>query len=116
MRETCPEINWEKGIELVGDEALYLELLSDYEAIIRKYLMEIRSAIGNSDHETVLMRSHAIKGSSGNLALTCVYETAAALEKAARNNCVDEFPHLFDKLHDAFDRTCKLIAKQLDGS
>jgi HPt (histidine-containing phosphotransfer) domain-containing protein len=114
MREVCPEINWQLGIDLVGDEALFYDLLKDYREIAGGYLQAIRTAIDTGDEETVHLRSHSIKGSSANLALPLVSEKAALLEKAARDHRTSEYPMLFDDLLIIFNRTCAMITAELD--
>jgi HPt (histidine-containing phosphotransfer) domain-containing protein len=115
MREQCPEINWERGIALVGDEDLYLELLQDYEGVISKALEDIQNAIACRDTDTVLMKSHGIKGSSGNLALPRVAECAACMEKAARENLTGEFPDMFVRLREAIGQVCTILRREFDS-
>ena len=64
-----------------------------YDAIVlvfykeaRERLIGISKAIEANDLKEVALGAHALKGSSGNLRLTLIHETAKALEMAAQSN------------------------------
>ena len=62
------------------------ELLELYVAATASDLERLREAIGNNDANIVHERAHSIKGASGNLGLTELYELAKEIDELARAN------------------------------
>ena len=51
------------------------------------------SALAASDADGVRRHAHAIKGSAGNIAALRMHDTAAMMEKAAKEGDLTEAPH-----------------------
>ncbi len=74
----------EEYIELIG---LFLET-SDTD------ITGMEKAAIAHDYGTLIERSHSLKGSSGNLGLTEIYEKAKQIEMNARANSLEGFDNL----------------------
>ena len=68
------------------------EFLQIVELFIEKStsdLSELETAIDKGDIQQVVQSSHSIKGASGNLGFTDIYEVAGGVERKARENSLD---------------------------
>jgi HPt (histidine-containing phosphotransfer) domain-containing protein len=74
----------EEYIELIG---LFLET-SDTD------IGGMERAAAAHDYTTLIERSHSLKGSSGNLGLTEIYEKAKQIEANARTNNLEGFDNM----------------------
>lgn len=55
-----------------GNEALYIRLLGTFTKTLEAYIVPVD--FNGDDYEEIAERAHAIKGTSGNLSITPVYE------------------------------------------
>ena len=67
--------------------------LDEYEELIELFietggndLKGLEDALMNNNAQTVVERSHSLKGASGNLGLTQIYEKAKEIENWSRDN------------------------------
>ena len=81
------------------------ELLDLYVKTTSAELKELKAALASNNAEKVHKNSHSIKGSSGNLGLTDLFELARKIDDRARENILDgiepivnEFSKTFEKL------------------
>lgn len=79
-----PVLVEEEGVDLVGDREIYYELIGEFLSLSEKQVEELQKAVETGDYETIILRSHSIKGSSANLSLKRVNRIAAAIEKHSR--------------------------------
>ena len=89
------------------------ELLELYVAATASDLERLREAIGTNDANIVHERAHSIKGASGNLGLTELYELAKEMDDLARaNNLADleticnDFDYKFQQLTQEVASNC----------
>jgi HPt (histidine-containing phosphotransfer) domain-containing protein len=96
-------IDMDSVLERVGgDESFFRELLDIYiEDFIEKYA-QLEKAISESDATNIREIGHSLKGSSGNLSLTGLYETAYGIELSGRDNDIDTAKMLFKQLKEEF--------------
>ncbi len=87
-----------------GDESFFQELLDIYvDDFVEKYV-SLENAIGQSDFNTIKEIGHSLKGSSGNLSLTSLHETAYGIELAGREYDIEQAKLTFAKLHEEFKK------------
>lgn len=98
-------IDMESVLERVGgDESFLRELLDIYvEDFIEKY-GQLEQAISERDANNIREIGHSLKGSSGNLSLTELHETAYGIESSGRENDIDKAKLLFTRLKEEFKR------------
>jgi HPt (histidine-containing phosphotransfer) domain-containing protein len=89
--------------ELGLDEDEYQELLELFIETTETDTSKLREGIKKNDPEITEKAAHSIKGSSGNLGLTEIYEISSKLVETARSG----------ELH-GLDKTLKLLEKQLE--
>lgn len=83
-------IDVELGLSKVaGNKELYIRLLNKFLQNNKKTIDDIGKAIAQSDYECIKQISHTIKGVSGNLGMTGLFESSSTLEKAAKDSRVD---------------------------
>ena len=71
------------------DEDEFLELVELFLEIGATDLGQLEMAVQKEDIEEVVKSSHSIKGASGNLGFTEIYEVAKGVEFNARQNNLD---------------------------
>ena len=67
----------------------YLELIELFIETGSNDLKGIEDAMAKNDVQAVVERSHSLKGASGNLGITEIYERAKNIESRARENNLD---------------------------
>ena len=70
---------------LLGDRALYAQVLSRFRDDYRHSVAPVRGAIGNGDLELAERLAHTLKGAAGLIGAPSLYLQASLLELALRN-------------------------------
>jgi HPt (histidine-containing phosphotransfer) domain-containing protein len=98
-------IDMDSVLERVGgDESFLRELLDIYiEDFIDKYA-QLEKAISENDSNNIREIGHSLKGSSGNLSLTGLHETAYGIELSGKDNDVERAKALFTQLREEFKK------------
>jgi signal transduction histidine kinase/DNA-binding response OmpR family regulator/HPt (histidine-containing phosphotransfer) domain-containing protein len=78
---------------VLGDREVYLDLLARFKAHCEKSLAE-NACFRDEDADPLLRLSHALKGVAGAVGATEARDAAAALEKAALEGRLEQFPDL----------------------
>lgn len=66
-------VNVQEGLDrLGGNEALYTKLLGSFIKSMETH--SVRPDFDENDYDEIIEKTHAIKGTSGNLSLTPIYE------------------------------------------
>ena len=87
-----------------GDEAFLRELLDIYvEDFIEKY-PQLEQAISQGDFNNIKEIGHSLKGSSGNLSLTGLFETAYGIELSGKENDIERAKLYFIRLKMEFKK------------
>ena len=95
-------IDIEQGLSRVrGNKSLYKRMLSMF--IESKEISEFEKQINNGESEEASKTAHAIKGISGNLALSVLFDLSSDLVEELRNGVIDE-KNIAD-YHDALEKT-----------
>lgn len=71
---------------LQGDKSYYLKLLQLFKESQEGKAQEIIAGLEKMDYDTVKMIVHALKGVSGNLGASRIYDLTAEIEKMGREN------------------------------
>jgi HPt (histidine-containing phosphotransfer) domain-containing protein len=100
---------------LDGDQELLRELLVMFREDVRINLEKTRSAIGTGDYEGLSRTAHTMKGMLRNLSMGAAAETAAALEKASRENREGDSRELLEKLVKELEGILPEVEAQLAG-
>ena len=98
-------IDMEAVLERVGgDESFLHELIDIYiDDFIEKYF-QLEQAIEQGDFNNIKEIGHSLKGSSGNLSLTALHETAFGIEASGRDNDIEQARLLFVRLKEEFKK------------
>ena len=84
--EPLPGINIQTGLtRLTGDTSLYRNLLKRFAGNQADTAIKIHQALITKDIKTAQRLAHTIKGVSGNISATLVFESATHLDDALRN-------------------------------
>jgi HPt (histidine-containing phosphotransfer) domain-containing protein len=104
LRNAGP-IDMDSVLERVGgDESFLRELLDIYiEDFIEKYAL-LEQAISQGDFNNIKEIGHSLKGSSGNLSLNGLQETAYGIEQSGKENDLDQARLFFIRLKEEFKK------------
>jgi histidine phosphotransfer protein HptB len=72
----------------------YIELIELFLETADTDINRMEKAAAANDFTTLVERSHSLKGSSGNLGLTEIYEKAKQIETNARDASIEGFDNL----------------------
>jgi two-component system sensor histidine kinase/response regulator len=88
IKESIKSFSQCTGIEIEDVK----EIFDEFVVMLPKMLQDMKYAISTSDFEELKGLAHQLKGSSGNLMFTSIYEIVKAIEKEAVNkdsmNCL----------------------------
>jgi HPt (histidine-containing phosphotransfer) domain-containing protein len=106
-------IDMESVLERVGgDESFLRELLDIYvEDFIEKYT-QLEQAVSQGDFNNIKEIGHSLKGSSGNLSLPGLHETAYAIELSGRNNDIEQAKLHFSRLKGEFKKLKDILPQE----
>ena len=98
-------IDMDSVLERVGgDESFLQELLDIYiDDFMEKYV-QLGQAIEQRDFNNIKEIGHSLKGSSGNLSLTGLHETAFGIESSGTENNIEQAKLLFIRLKEEFKK------------
>ena len=92
--------------------------LDEYKELIELFLETggndlkgLEDALINNDAQTVVERSHSLKGASGNLGLTEIYEKAKEVENLSRECNLDGIEELIKEIKQYF----KIIVTEFES-
>lgn len=94
---------------VMGDEELAMSILQEFMNLIDQHADKLRKGIESGDHETVRQISHMIKGESGNISASSLYECAYTIETSAKNLDRDRQHQMLPVLFKAIDNLKKAI-------
>lgn len=97
-----PSIDAEKALDrLGGNKPLYNRLLRDFFVSNKGLIPDLRDLYLKGDIEGLIFKIHSLKGTSGNLGLTKVYETSISFERELKENNLDNFNNYIELLEKA---------------
>ncbi len=82
-------VSVDEGVKrLGGNTAIYKKMLGTFTKMMKNYSFE--PDFDNTDYEGIIEEAHAIKGASGNLSVTPVYEAYSEIVRLLRNDQPEE--------------------------
>ena len=94
-----------------GDTEFLKELVELFNADCSQKLNVIFRAIRDNDFKILDETAHSLKGASGNLGLTRLYELSLKLEKIGKSENTDGAYEIFKKLEKEIGRFREFISK-----
>lgn len=94
-----------------GNEKLYTRLLGTYVKTIKS--QSVSPDFDSTDYEDVKEKAHAIKGTSGNLSITPVYEAYTEIMNLLRAGQPDEAKLLIEKIEPVQEQIVSCIEKYM---
>lgn len=82
-------LNMNKASKLWGSESLVLKEVDKFSRDAKIKVDEMVAAVAQENYKGVIAAAHSLKGASGNLCLTEMYEITSTIESQAHNNDVD---------------------------
>jgi len=101
----------ELGARLGLDEAEYRELVELFMTTGVADFQNLSAALAAGDADTVMRKAHSIKGASGNLGLSDLYETATSIEKDADSGQLDGLEPIIKTMQRQFDAIAVFVRK-----
>jgi two-component system sensor histidine kinase/response regulator len=110
--QRVPGLDYERGLQaLRGKLPSYLRLLGVFLASHGEDALKIDAALAGGNIKAAEQIAHALKGVSGTLCLTGIYEAARALNDALRRSAAaSEISGLQNALASQMQETCKHLA------
>jgi len=110
---TLPElsgIDVEGGLERMGGSAKsYIKLLDKFSENQVAAVSEIREALASNDQELAERLAHTLKGVSGSIGATELFDSATELESAIKQQIDDQVEELLSKVDIELNRVVGLI-------
>lgn len=106
-------VNIEEGLKrLNGNENLYKRLLGSFIKTIQTH--SVRPDFDQTDYNEVIEKAHAIKGASGNLSITPVYESYTEIVNLLRAGQPEQAVPVIEKILPIQDEIVKCIEKYME--
>ncbi len=103
MSESLPLIDWSYINDIAeGDDEFKSELLQTFIESISQCLIQLDTAIAETNYGEIERVAHFIKGSSSNLGMVSIAAIANKLEQIGRNQAPDNTENLFKEIQDLF--------------
>jgi PAS domain S-box-containing protein len=103
--------NWNRLIDIIGDEESIKEILPEFIKDIQERLTKLNEAIDASDGKTVKSQTHAIKGAGRNIGATRIYHIAHRLGCASRDGDTLLAVQLLKELNMEFDKIASFLSR-----
>ena len=104
-------INHDEGIKRMGgDEELYKELLDGFCKYYKDSVNSMKNALNDDNMEELASLAHGVKGASGNISATYLFDIAKELELIAKDNGSKRIiNYLIMKFEKAFKELCSCV-------
>ena len=96
----------------VGSAELYGKFLNKFPE--DENFSRIAPALEKNDYEAVLTAAHTLKGVSGNLGMTRLFNACSHTVALIRAEKYDEAKQFYSELKAAYDEVCELLAGRYD--
>lgn len=107
-----PAVDMDHAREITdGDMEFLKELIEIFKADCPERLAGISRAIKEKDFNALDETAHSLKGSSGNLGLTRVYELSWKLEKMGKAENIEGANKTFKQLEEEIERFNSFVSK-----
>lgn len=91
----------------VGNEDIYVKFLTGY--IAEERMPDIYAALAEKNTDELIMKTHKLKGVSGNLGMTEIYELAEKAISLLRSGTYEGVEELLKRTEDIYNRICDAI-------
>ena len=106
--ESLPGLDIRAGMErLDGDARIYADILTDFCQTYAGFEQEIEELVRHSEFKRAADLSHSLKGASGNVSATALFEFAKALELACRQKQRQKIGSLLEQVQAAYETVCR---------
>lgn len=83
------DVNVDEGLErMMGNSSLYERMLVKFIKVMND--LEVTPDFDNNDYAEIIEKTHTIKGASGNLSITPIYEAYTEIVNLLRSDKPDE--------------------------
>lgn len=90
-------VNVDEGIErLMGNTSLYEKMLGSFLKMMKNQSFE--PDFDTNDYNEIIEKAHAIKGTSGNLSITPIYEAYTDIVSLLRNQQPEQAKEIYEKI------------------
>ncbi|HJC64768.1 MAG TPA: Hpt domain-containing protein [Candidatus Blautia merdavium] len=101
-------------IDVEGSLARFAGMESMYIKFLKKLpedenYQKLKEAVDGQDNEEIEVSAHTLKGISGNLGLTGIYDKSSRIVSAVREHREQEIPGLMEELSAEMEKACELI-------
>lgn len=106
-------VNVDEGMErLMGNASIYEKMLGKFVKMIKDSSISMED-FGCTDCTEIIEKAHAIKGASGNLSVTPIYESYTEVVNLLRSNEPEQAKQVFEKNLPIQDEIIKCIEKYM---
>ncbi len=101
-------------IDVEGSLARFAGMESMYIKFLKKLpedenYRKLKEAVDGQNNEEIEVSAHTLKGISGNLGLTGIYDKSSRIVSAVREHREQEIPGLMEELSAEMEKACELI-------
>lgn len=101
-------------IDVEGSLARFAGMESMYIKFLKKLpedenYQKLKEAVDGQNNEEIEVSAHTLKGISGNLGLTGIYDKSSRIVSAVREHWEQEIPGLMEELSAEMEKACELI-------
>ncbi|PKL48561.1 MAG: hypothetical protein CVV39_04165 [Planctomycetes bacterium HGW-Planctomycetes-1] len=93
--QTQLEVDWQLLMERIGDEELIDEIVPIFLKDNKERMVLLEQAVQKNDSKEVKFFAHSIKGASGAIGASAIFELGKELEYAAREEQTEKYAPLF---------------------
>jgi len=109
--EARPVFDRDFALEMTdGDIEFLKKLVEVFSSEYPEKLARIPRAIKGKDFKTISETAHSLKGSSGNLGLTRVYELSSEIERFAKEEKTEDIEKLYRELEEELGRFKEFVS------
>jgi len=112
-----PGMDVAEGLKrLGGSRSLYADILTDFCRTRERFISEVLELIEKKEFELAGTKAHALKGASGNVSATAIYNAAKRLELLCEMHSTDEIKDIAAEIRSAFEQLEKNIPLLADST
>ena len=104
-------INWHQLIDRFGDEDAIEQILPTYLKDNKEHFKKLSEAVKSGDSKAIASHAHSIKGAGRNLGVKRLSDIAGQLEYAGRDNNIEAFTPLLDKLEVELEKVMTFLSR-----
>ncbi|MDO9529435.1 MAG: Hpt domain-containing protein [Syntrophales bacterium] len=109
--EARPVFDRDFALEITdGDIEFLKELVEVFSSQYPEKLASISLGIKGKDFKTISETAHSLKGSSGNLGLTRVYELSSEIERLAEKGQTEDIEKLYIEIEEELGRFKEFVS------